>query len=223
MRWPSAWEQLIGVLVLAAAVFVIVREIRTRDVTRLPLPLLMIVYALLFDLTLALGRSGQRNVAGQQGRYTMPNLILVAGILVFACAHPPRLRAARDGDRGALAVAGAFAALAVFVVALGITTTQYGIRQARVLRAHQVRDAQTIVNLDRVPHRLRGCYVNSYVWNGAYDSSKALALIGLPVFTARNDRLMMFDPKAYAKYRALGAPPPPKCRAPVRKLRAAAR
>ena len=69
----------------------VVRELQTRDRTRIPLPLLMIVFALLFDITLALGRSGQRNVAGQQGRYTMPNLILVAGIVVFAWAHPPRL------------------------------------------------------------------------------------------------------------------------------------
>ena len=75
------------------------------------------------------------------------------------------------------------------------------------------------MNLDRVPHRLRGCYVNSYVWNGAYDSSKALALIGLPVYTARNDRLMMFDPKVYRHYRAQGAPPPPTCKARVRKTR----
>ena len=91
VRWHSKWEQLIGVVIVAAAVFVIVYEIRHRKPERISLPLLMIVYALLFDLTLALGRSGQRSVAGQQGRYTMPNLILLVALLVFACAHPPRL------------------------------------------------------------------------------------------------------------------------------------
>ena len=75
-----------------------------------------------------------------------------------------------------------------------------------------MRDAQTIINLDRVPRRLRGCYVNSYVWNGAYDARKALTLIGLPVYIARRDRLMIFDPGTYRHYRALGAPPPPVCR-----------
>ncbi len=211
VRWDSAWERLLGVAVLAAAVFVIVRSIQERHNTLVPLPLLMILYALLFDLTLALGRSGQRNVAGQQGRYTMPNLILVAGILVYACGHRPCLRAARKGDRKAIAIAVAFGLLGVFVVAQGVYSTQYGIRQARVLRAHQVRDAQTIINLDRVPRRLRGCYVNAYVWNGAYDARKALTLIGLPVYIARRDRLMIFDPGTYRRYRALGVPPPPKC------------
>ena len=97
VRWPSVYEHLLGVLILAAAVFVIVRSIQTHDHTRVPLPLLMIVFALLFDLTVALGRAGERNAAGQQGRYTMPNLILLAGLVAFAWAHPPRVRAARGG------------------------------------------------------------------------------------------------------------------------------
>jgi len=223
VRWASAWEQLLGALLLAAAVFVVVRSVQTRDHTRIPLPLLMLVFALLFDLTVALGRAGQRTVAGQQGRYTMPNLILLAALVAYAWAHPPRLHAAREGDRHAIAIALACGALALFVLAQGVYTTQYGIRQARVLRAHQVRDARTVVNLDRVPRRLRGCYVNLYVWNGAYDANKALALIGLPLFTARNDRLMMFDPKLYRHYRAQGPPPQPVCRpsARIQKSRAA--
>ena len=190
-----------------------------RDRTQLPLPLLMIVYALLFDLTVALGRAGQRTVAGQQGRYTMPNLILVAGLVAYAWAHPPKLAAARSGDRRALAIAAACGALGIFVLAQGIYGTQYGIKQAAVLRAHQVRDARTVVNLDRVPKRLRGCYINLYVWNGAYDSKKALTLINLPLYTARNDRLMMFDPKVYRHYRAQGPPPRPVCK-PAHKQKA---
>jgi hypothetical protein len=226
VRWPSAVEQLLGVLVLAAAAVVIVRSVQTRDRTRLPLPLLMIVFALLFDLTVALGRAGQRLVAGQQGRYTMPNLILVAALVAYAWAHPPRLRAARSGDRRAIAITAACAALGLFVVAQGVYGTQYGIRQARVLRSHQVRDARTVINLDRVPYRLRGCYINLYVWNGAFDASKALVLIGLPLYSARHDRLMMFDPKVYRRYRAQGPPPPPACKSahtpkPRRKTRAA--
>jgi hypothetical protein len=213
VRWQSVYEQLFGVVVLAAAVFVIVRSLQTRGHTRIPLPLLMIVFALLFDLTVALGRAGQRNVAGQQGRYTMPNLILVCGILVFAWAHPPRIRAGQARDRRAMAMLTAFVALGVFVVAQGIYGTQYGIRQARVLREHQVQDARTVVNLDRIPRRLRGCYVNKYVWNGAYTPNKALALIGQPVYTAQHDRLMIFEPRAYRSYRAQGLPPPPTCAA----------
>ena len=83
-------HELLGAAICITACFVIVQTIRERRIRTDPLPLLLIVFGLLFDLMLALSRMGEGVQAAGLNRYTMPNVILLAGILIFVCAHVPR-------------------------------------------------------------------------------------------------------------------------------------
>ena len=210
VRLSPAYKELVGALLFLAAVAVIVRSLQERSHSGPPLPLLMIMFALLFDLTIALGRAGER-LALQHSYYSMPNVLLLAGLVTFAWAHPPRRRATHDRRYYSTVVA--FAGLGLAICALSVCSAQYGVRQARVLRAYQVLDARTVVNLDRIPPAQRGCYVSRNVWNSTYGPVLSLAHLRPPLRAAKRNHLMVFESRAFRKYRAAGPPAPPACRA----------
>ena len=81
----------VGLAIFAGALFVLVQSWRHRATGEsLPLPALLIVFGLLFDLTIAVGRSGSGIAeAVSFNRYVMANLILLTGIVLYALAACP--------------------------------------------------------------------------------------------------------------------------------------
>ena len=203
--------QLLGAALCIAAAFVIVRSLQERsDDKRVPLPLLLIVFALLFDLTIALGRTNEGISAAFQGRFTMPSLLLLVGIIAYACGHLPHPRAVRmHADSHGYAVV-AFLVLGMLISYQGIVGTQYGLRVARVQRSAEVLNARTAVNLDLIPRVEQGCYASVYVWNRVIAPPAAILKLRRALVIPRQDHLIVFEPGTYRKYRAEGPPKPPR-------------
>ncbi len=82
---------LVGLLVLFASGWIIVQSWRFRQTTeRVPLPMLLIGFALLVDLTIMWGRLGGGLFYAVGGnRYVLPNIVLLAGIVMYAWTHRP--------------------------------------------------------------------------------------------------------------------------------------
>jgi len=171
-------HELLGTVICIVAASIVVVSVRERRLPTNPLPTLLIVFALLFDLMLALSRMGEGLTAASLDRYTMPNIIMLVGIVVFGWAHVPsfgHIHRRLDGVRW-LQLVGSLV-LAVFVVVQCTVATQFGITNARQLRAANERVARVVVNLDRLPAAERACYFQSVV-------------VGPPISvleTARND------------------------------------
>ena len=82
-----------GAGLLLVAILVVVQTFRERQVQLNPLPLLLIVFGLLFDLIIALTRFGaglQSSVLPENSRYTMPNVLLLVAIVIYLWAHVPK-------------------------------------------------------------------------------------------------------------------------------------
>ncbi len=93
--------EVLGIALFAAAVFVLLQSWRHRATTeQQPLPLLLIVFALLFDGLISVGRSGTGPAgAVVNDRFVMANLILLTGIVIYAWAYlPAQLKLCRASD-----------------------------------------------------------------------------------------------------------------------------
>src|SRR5438552_4580032 len=84
-------HQLLGAALCVAAAFVIGASIREwSDKSRPPIALVVVVFALLFELSLAIGRAGEGVPAALTNyRFVMPSIVLVAGIGIYLWAHHP--------------------------------------------------------------------------------------------------------------------------------------
>ena len=149
-------HELIGTAVALAAIYVVVQSIRERRAHVSPLPLLLIAFGVLFDLLIVLGRFG----AGPSGalnsdRYTMPNLVLLTGIVVYACAHLPAFgRSQRPIDRREWLGALGFATLLAFVLVQCVVSTGFGIRHGRA--THQAHETAVSHHGESLQHVRRG-------------------------------------------------------------------
>ena len=199
---------LFGALILfAAALVVVLSLLERRTKMRLPLPILLITFGVLYDFTVAMGRA-YFEPGALINRYVMPNLLLLLGIVVYTLAHIPSWRTVTG--RGALRHVMQWAALVtvgVILIVQAVVATQVGIESGRATERAASYDAQVIANVDRIPRSLQGCELNLVVYLGRYDASKALAL-GLPLLAkARADKLSVFQPGEYRALRRKGLPP----------------
>jgi hypothetical protein len=87
-----ALNEAVGTALCAVACFVTVQCIRERRRRASPLPLLLITFALSFDLMVSLGHVGEGLPSAGDNRFTLCSFILLAGILVYAWAHVPSWR-----------------------------------------------------------------------------------------------------------------------------------
>lgn len=200
-----ALHQLIGGFLLIAAAFVLVQSFRHRNEYSNPLPVSLIVFAVLFDpsvasirLTFVFGITP--SVAP---RYTMANLFIPLAILVYALArhdagasgtahHSSR----QIGVAQKLIVGGAACFLAIQVV----SATGNGLSQARASQQAMRIGARLVVNRDRFPHAKQGCFDFAIVkYAGEVGDPQALV-------QAQEDRLSMFADGPYQIYRAEGLP-----------------
>ena len=202
--------ELLGVGIVLAAGFVVVQSIRARQRqdNASPLPVLLIAFAVLVDLMFALSRVGEGlQVALKDNRYTMPNVILLVGIVAYAWTNTPNLRKlGRPIDwYGWVRILGV-ATLVILLIAQVILSTKSGIANGRVMRQTEEADARVVVNLARIPVTRRGCDVSFAVYNGVPTPSEALHFIAVPRRLALQDRLSVFEPSTNHALRSEGSP-----------------
>jgi hypothetical protein len=203
-------KEMLGAVLLFASAFVIVQSIRERHTRRrLPLPVLLITFAVLFDFTIVLGRTAYGpNSVPQNNRYVMPNLLLLLGIVVYALVHIRFRKRVPTDDwwrfylrRSAVAVLGSFL-LCQVVIATG-----FGIKNGGLSEEIEVGQARLLVNLDRTPRSAWGCELEDAMWLGTRNQSTVLAL-SLPLLAeAREDQLSLFQPRLYRMLQAAGRLP----------------
>jgi hypothetical protein len=199
--------EVVGVALLASAVFIAVQSLRYRTSReRFPLPLLLIGFSLSFDAILTLGRSSE-GLSGAlfDNRYVMPNLILLAGIIIYAWTHMPPLRlpAASDLPHVRLTWLTLFA-LTIFLVVQAWVATGFGLANGRQNRGFLNNQARLVVNLDRVPAQDRSCELNDVLSLGLGSGWRQGAT---PLVQAADDHLGEFQPNSFSYYRRLGPPP----------------
>ena len=195
-----AVHELLGVIVVSAAGYVAVRTYRERD--RPPLPLLLIAYGVCFDVMIAVGRfNGGPAGALNNNRYTMPNLVLITGIVIYVCSHTPELAPKRPWQS-----VGVSMLVAVFAIDCGATTI-FGVTNARRTRSVHVTDARIVVNFDLIPTvAAQGCAAAYAVYppHSPAQGRNIVASVGRDLMAY--DRLSVFEPHDYAHYRAQGLP-----------------
>ena len=209
---PSTYivvHELLGAVICIVACWIVVQSVRKRRIQPNPLPVLLIAFAFLFDLILALSRLGEGLLGAGLNRYTMPNIVLLVAIAIYAWAYPPNLTTPRlhltTGDR--LKILGGSVFLAFFVVQT-VVATQFGIVNARAFRASSEAVARVVVNLDRIPTAEQACYFQSVVVGPSF------ALLQEARSTAIQEQLSLFRRGADQKYLDEGPPRIARCDRP---------
>ena len=211
---PEPWKDLnivvpevLGTAISVAAVLVVVSQFRERRLLVVPLPCSLILFGVCFDLMIAVGRVGEGLPAALQYRFTMPNLILLVGIVIYACARLPTLRRVhRPIDwNGRLRIL-AFVTLGVFLVVQFMVATEFGIANGRATRQTYETDARIVVNLHRIPTVEQGCDVAFAVLPEVSPPSVALTELEVYRLDLERNHLSVFQPTARRLYRAEGPP-----------------
>ena len=202
--------ELFGVGIVVAAGFVVVQSIRARQRQEKasPLTVLLIAFAVLVDLMFALSRVGEGlPVALKYNRYTMPNVILLVGIVAYAWSHAPNLRSLRRPIewQERLRILGV-GVLLILLLAQVTLSTKSGIANGRAMRQTEEADARVVVNLARIPMGRRGCDVSFAVFNGVPTPSEALHFIAAPRRLAVRDGFSVFEPSTKHRLTTEGPP-----------------
>jgi hypothetical protein len=196
------WLEFVGTLIVASALGVIaVSLIRDRATRSLPLPFYLVTFGLLCNVITAVGRMGFGLEQALATRYTMPNLVMVVGVGLFAWDLVTRPRPGAHVDRAqwtALQI-GVGAAVSCAAVAQIWMGTSVGLPAARADHTTKVVGNQVVVNLDRIPESQRRQLVLDYV----YGSPKFLPDLAA---MARSDKVGVFAPPLYEHVRQLGPP-----------------
>lgn len=184
---------IVGVVLFATALFILVQSWRLRASSeRLPLPALLIVFGLLFDLTITFGRGGTGPTGALVGnRFVMANLILVTGVLIYGLAHIPRRAApVTSGRLRTLGRYVAILAVAMFVVIQVTVSTHFGLTHGPSTRELRTGLARYYVNV--------------------YRSCQGVPILRVPEPIARDaaeDQLGEYGPTAFRFFRELGPTP----------------
>ena len=198
-------HEVVGGLLLAGGFLVIFLVIRERRRTqRNPLPLALVAFALLFDLTITVGRVGFGHPAMQQ--YVMPQLILLTGILVYACGQA---RSEVRTNRPLLAWG--YAALAIALLAQAATATTYGFDAGRGFQRGAVLSGRIVANANEIPKSELACDESEVLEARLVPPKTVLAVMGPYIAAAEASELSVFDPPTYEHFRQEGAPPAAVC------------
>jgi hypothetical protein len=203
-RDTAPWE-ILGAVLLAAALFILVRSWRERDTReRFPLPLLLIVFPLVVDATITLGRAGGGISRAFDNRYAIYNLIFLTGIVVYGLARIPT-RASRSARRGwrMQVTYLAIAVLAIFLCVQVTMSTRSGLTNSRNTTTEWNDEARYFVNLDRV-----------HLGSTSPACQLELDVLREPPATLRDvaeDKLAEFEPTSYRYFREQGPWLPPGC------------
>jgi len=175
--------------------------LRFPSTSTLPLPLYLVSFGILFDLLTALGRVSFGVDQAFATRYTMPNLVLVTGIGLFAWESleldvPTILGAGRGRHVGRVVLGGVLCTMAVVQIVHG---TQTGLNAARADQATKDLGDRVVVNLASIPQDKRTQLVYSYV-SGNTSAIESLAA------QARAAQIGPFAPPFYQQLLEEGPP-----------------
>ena len=176
------FRQLAGAATLVLAAFVMVRAIQRREL----FPVALIAFAVIFDAIILVGRLHFGYAGVTESRYSMPGLIMLLAIIIYAWKH---LKSRQ------VIVAG-FVVLALQVA----VSTAYGLNQASELRT-QLDMGRQLATAKPPPTSERLCYTLA----GFYDYLIP-ALSPSFVSTLREQKLSVFTHEPGA------SPPIPQCR-----------
>jgi hypothetical protein len=197
---------LLGAALLVVAVIVTIRSIRHRADGRSCLPVALICFGLLCDTLVAAGRVQFLTATAPSSTYTMANLIILVALVSYAWVEFPV-----SGDRASLV--GRRIVVGVVLVALAgqvVLASQAGVTNARKWDTHLTIGARLVVNLDRIPASQQGCYALYGELAYLVFNAKVTSWDGFE--EARQDRLTVFTPVLYRKYRAEGLPAIAPCK-----------
>jgi hypothetical protein len=194
-----AMYECIGVVIFAVAVFVVWASYRRyRAERRVPLPAALILFAVCFDISIALGRVSLGLGVARSSRYTMANLLMLVAIASYYFGSPI-LRAAHADKRAWLSVVIPETMIAVVLVAQIWVTVPYGYSHGKSLAGQRNRGAQVVVNLAEGTPPERAWDVYTLVYPGLPAAAPLLR-------EAKKDQLSVFYPPLYRYYRHLGFP-----------------
>ena len=194
-------HELVGSALCIAAAFVVVQTIRERRVRTNPLPLVLIAFALMFDAILALSRLGEGVSGAGLNRYTMPNIVLLAGILVYAwkgllnVEKPEKEMSWLQQIKPLARVM-----LVAFLILQCVVATRFGIRGGDSMKATSLNVARVVVNLDRIPSDRRACYFESVV------VGPPISALNTALTIATQEHLSVFQDGAGEQFRLEGPP-----------------
>jgi hypothetical protein len=205
-------HELLGGVLCVVAGFVVVQSFRERRTnTRMPLPLALIAFGVLFDVLIADGRLTYGLSDALADSYTMPQLVLLAGVVIYAFGHVPSPQVSRVvGWRGRVGVIG-YVALLIFVAVQVVVATPYGIYDGRVAQEHAVREGRLLANLSQIPRPERACYEGIVVADGEVSGGVEAALLAPALRDAQEDHVGVFSAGPFRRYRAMGPPVVKRC------------
>jgi hypothetical protein len=199
--FPSA-SPLLGVHEVLGAVLLVatgvVSYLSLRDPKLEPrgaLPLCLLVFALLFDVSVTTDRLIFGLALSVTSRYTMANLLLPLGLIAFGWSRLPSGVQLRRLPTAVIAIGGVCGALVLVQLAV---STDYGLRQAAHHQAVMSTANRIVVNFDRIPRAEQRCYEFALVGDAG--------LVGnlTAIREAQSEGLSMFS--AGRTYRILGLP-----------------
>jgi hypothetical protein len=148
-----ALHELIGTALLVVSIFVVVQSfLLQRRSRRLPLPIALISFGLLWDAACAVGRLSLGLSFAYQDAYTMPTLLVVVGIVCYGLWWFNNLERIRPKTQARQRIQVALAALAILLLVQVVTNTDYGLNHGTQLRQQFSAGARTTVILGGLPY-----------------------------------------------------------------------
>lgn len=176
------FRQLAGTVILLAAAYVVVRAVQRREL----FPITLIAFAALFDALVLVGRLHFGYAGVTASRYSMPGLVMILGIVMYAWKH---MKA-----RQAVIIC------LVAVVVQVATSSVYGITQADQLRSKML-TAHQLAGAAPPPQAERSCYAFAKLYFYYVPNLPASFVSAL-----RQQRLSVITPKPVA------SPAIPQCK-----------
>jgi hypothetical protein len=171
-------HELIGAVITIVSVLVVIQSFRLqRPSRRLPLPIALIVFGLMWDVACATGRLSFGLTFAYLDVYTIPNLLVILGIVCYGLWWLKNLERARPRTHTRRTIGVTLAVLAAFLVVQVATNTEYGLRGGNQLRQQWSQGARTIVILGHTPYAQWGRYEIYGTVPNVYQSSYLKTLI----------------------------------------------
>ena len=201
----AARFEVVGAVLLAAALFVLLQSWRQRaSSVDAPLPLLLIVFSLLFEVIVTIGRAGTgASGAVSNNRYNIASLILLTGVFIYALGRLRRLGLPMAGRawRTYLSYLAGFA-LAILLVVQVTVATGFGLTNGLATSTLLNQDARLLVSFQFGVTEEVACQIYLYYRMGEPQEYR----------DAVADQLGEFSPGSDHYYHELGPPPPrPAC------------
>ena len=156
-------HEVLGAVLLVASGVVVFRCIQERTTRkRNPLPVCLILFALLFDLSVSVSHLLEGVGPTLAGRYTMANLLIPLALVSFAFARLPTVKTTRPlqvEHRGSRTEARLLLSLVCgLIVAQGAVATVYGLHHANSGKQALLTANRIIVNRSLAPRSKQSCY-----------------------------------------------------------------